>query len=144
MVVKFTSTCAIDVCHHYSWKFESLSWRSIFDTTLGDSLAVTGDRSVFSPISSTNKTDCYDMNDWFVVLNALFSNISTISWRPVFNGGRSRSIRREPPTMRKQLVIFITCGCESSSSFFCNLQSRVGTHAVLMICWYEWLGNSTT
>jgi hypothetical protein len=40
--------------------------------------------------------------------------------------------------MRKQLVIFITCGCESSSSFFCNLQSRVGTHAVLMICLYEW------
>jgi hypothetical protein len=29
-----------------------------------------------------------------------------------FSGGRSRSTRREPPTMGKQLVNFITCGCE--------------------------------
>ena len=28
-----------------------------------------------------------------------------------FSGGRSRSTRREPPTMGKQLVNFITCGC---------------------------------
>jgi len=34
-----------------------------------------------------------------------------------FNGGRSRSTRREPPTMGKQLVNFITCGCESSAPF---------------------------
>jgi hypothetical protein len=27
-------------------------------------------------------------------------------------GGGSRSTRREPPTMGKQLVNFITCGCE--------------------------------
>jgi hypothetical protein len=36
----------------------------------------------------------------------------------------SRSTRREPSTMGKQLVDFITCGCESSAPFFCNLQSR--------------------
>jgi hypothetical protein len=35
-----------------------------------------------------------------------------------FSGGRSRSTRREPPTMGKQLVNFITCGCESSALFF--------------------------
>jgi hypothetical protein len=35
-----------------------------------------------------------------------------------FSGGRSRSTRREPPTMGKQLVNFITCGCESSAPFF--------------------------
>ena len=35
-----------------------------------------------------------------------------------FSSGRSRSTRREPATMGKQLVIFITCGCESSASFF--------------------------
>jgi hypothetical protein len=29
-----------------------------------------------------------------------------------FSGGRSRSTSREPPTMGKQLVNFITCGCE--------------------------------
>ena len=34
-----------------------------------------------------------------------------------FSGGRSRSTRIEPPTMDKQLVDFITCGCESSASF---------------------------
>jgi hypothetical protein len=28
-----------------------------------------------------------------------------------FSGGRSRSTRGEPPTMGKQLVIFITCDC---------------------------------
>jgi len=30
----------------------------------------------------------------------------------IFDGGGSRSTRREPPTMGKQLVNFITCGCE--------------------------------
>ena len=35
-----------------------------------------------------------------------------------FSGGRNRSTRREPPTMGKQLVNFITCGCESSALFF--------------------------
>jgi hypothetical protein len=35
-----------------------------------------------------------------------------------FSGGGSRSTRREPPAMGKQLVNFITCGCESSAPFF--------------------------
>jgi hypothetical protein len=35
-----------------------------------------------------------------------------------FSGERSRSTRREPPTMGKQLVNFITCGCELSAPFF--------------------------
>ena len=35
-----------------------------------------------------------------------------------FSGGRSRSTQREPPTMGKQLVNFITCGCESSAPFY--------------------------
>jgi hypothetical protein len=34
-----------------------------------------------------------------------------------FSGGRSRSTRREPPTMGKHLVNVITCGCESSAPF---------------------------
>jgi hypothetical protein len=50
--------------------------------------------------------------DWFIVFNATFSYIMATS----FSGGRSRSSRREPPTM--QLVNFITCGCESSAPFF--------------------------
>jgi hypothetical protein len=32
-----------------------------------------------------------------------------------FSGGRSR---REPPTMGKQLVSFITCGCELRAPFY--------------------------
>ena len=35
-----------------------------------------------------------------------------------FSGGGSRSTRRETPTLGKQLVSFITCGCESSAPFF--------------------------
>jgi len=35
-----------------------------------------------------------------------------------FSGGGNPSTRREPQTMSKQLVNFITCGCESSAPFF--------------------------
>jgi hypothetical protein len=61
-----------------------------------------------------------------------------------FSGGRSRSTRREPPTMGKQLVNFITCSCKSSAPLFCNFQSRVWTHAVLVIGLFELLDNPTT
>jgi hypothetical protein len=47
--------------------------------------------------------------DFFLVLNATFSYIMATS---VSGGGR------EPPTMGKQLVNFITCGCKSSAPFF--------------------------
>ena len=42
-----------------------------------------------------------------------------------FSGGRSRSTRREPLTMGKQLVNFITCGCESNAPFLAHLTQRV-------------------
>jgi hypothetical protein len=42
-----------------------------------------------------------------------------------FIGGGNWSTWRKPSTMGKQLVSFITCGCESSAPF-CNLQSRAG------------------
>ena len=35
-----------------------------------------------------------------------------------FSGVGSRSTQRKPPTMRKQLVNFITCGCESNAPFY--------------------------
>jgi hypothetical protein len=60
-----------------------------------------------------------------------------------FSGGGSWSTRREPRTMSKQLVNFITCGCESSAPFFCNLQSCARTHAVLVIGLYELLEPTT-
>ena len=38
-----------------------------------------------------------------------------------FSGGGSQSTRREPPTMDKQLVNFITCACELSAPFFVKI-----------------------
>jgi hypothetical protein len=49
----------------------------------------------------------------FLVFNATFSNISALSWRPVLKP----EYPERPPTMGKQLVNFITCGCESSVPF---------------------------
>ena len=74
---------------------------------------------------------------WFLVFNATFSYIMMTS----FSGGRSR---REPSTMGKQLVNYITCGCKSSAPSFCKLQSWVRTHVVLVIGLYDLLGNPTT
>jgi hypothetical protein len=51
------------------------------------------------------------------VFNATFSNISAISWQPVLRGGRSRSTQKELPTMGKQLVNIITCGCKANAAF---------------------------
>ena len=48
----------------------------------------------------------------------LLSTIFQLYHGDQFSGGGSRSTRREPPTMGKQLVNFITCGCESSAPFF--------------------------
>ena len=42
-----------------------------------------------------------------------------------FSGGGSQSTRREPPTMGKQLVNFINCGCELSAPFLAHLTQRV-------------------
>jgi hypothetical protein len=57
-----------------------------------------------------------------------------------FRGGRSQSTRREPPTMGKQTGKLY----QSNAPFFCNLQSRARTHAVLVIGLFELLGNPTT
>jgi hypothetical protein len=57
-----------------------------------------------------------------------------------FSGGRSQ---REPPTMGKQLVNFIACGCVLNAPF-CNLQGWARTHAILVIGLYELLGNPAT
>ena len=53
----------------------------------------------------------------FWCFDPTFSNISAISWRPVLVMEVPGSTRREPPAMGKQLVNFITCGCESSAPF---------------------------
>ena len=43
-----------------------------------------------------------------------------------FQWWKSRSTRREPPPMGKQLVHFITCGCESSAPLF--VITKTGTN----------------
>jgi hypothetical protein len=56
-----------------------------------------------------------------------------------FSGGRSRSTRREPPTMGKQLVSFITCGCKSSAPFLAHLaKGNVSfCHHLASVFWYK-------
>ena len=58
-----------------------------------------------------------------------------------FSGGRSLSTWREPPTMGKQLVNFITCGCESSAPFLahpafrpCELLSSLFVRRLSFVC----------
>ena len=69
---------------------------------------------------SVNNTSYFStLNEFefeFLVSNATYSYIMATS----FSGGGSRSTLREPPTLGKQLVNFITCGCgwESSAPFF--------------------------
>ena len=47
-----------------------------------------------------------------------------------FSGGGSRSTRRETPTLGKQLVNFITCGCESSAPFFVIYKAGYDTYLI--------------
>jgi hypothetical protein len=71
---------------------------------------------------------------WIRHFQQYFSYIMATS----FSGGRSRSTRRDPPTMGKQLVNFISCGCESSNQIKSNQSSRfaaavLSTHALIFI-----------
>jgi hypothetical protein len=50
-----------------------------------------------------------------------------------FSGGGSQSTRWEPPTMSKQLVNFITCGCESSAPFFVIYLMKVIPESILSV-----------
>jgi hypothetical protein len=56
-----------------------------------------------------------------------------------FSGGRSRMTRKEPLTMGKHYHLRLQVEC----TIFCNLQIQARTHTVLVIGWYELLGNPT-
>ena len=111
---------------HILWEFKIFKCKLVPRLDQQKRLLIT--RGTFVCMNIILIVKCYITNysilyliDWFLLLNATFSNISAISWRPVLvTGGRSRSTRREPSTMSKQLVDFITCFCESSAPF-CNL-----------------------
>jgi hypothetical protein len=102
-------------------------------------------------IGGTFKTNTYCK--WLMKgprwLNQYFSYIMATS----FSGGRSRSTRREPPTMGKQLVNFITCSCEPSAPFFViykaggepkillkvalNTKNQINHHHQWLMFWWE-------
>ena len=65
---------------------------------------------------ASQETFLDSLNDLILIFGVLISAISFMATS--FSGGRSRSTRREPPTMGKQLVNLITCGYESSAPFF--------------------------
>jgi len=75
------------------------------------------------------------------VFNTTFSNISTISWQPdlvVEEAGVPERFTDYGQATGKLYHLRVEC------TFFCNLQSRAQTHAVLVIGLYELLGNPTT
>jgi hypothetical protein len=77
------------------------------------------------------------------VLNATFNNIPAISWRPVLvmeeAGDPERTTNHWPATGK--LYHFAAARRVHP---FCNLQSRMRTHAVLVIGLYELLRNPAT
>jgi hypothetical protein len=78
-----------------------------------------------------------------MVLNATFRNISAISWRPVVVvevAGVSERTTNHGKATGKLYHLRLRVEC----TLVCNLQSRVRTHAVLVIGLYELLGNPTT
>jgi hypothetical protein len=80
--------------------------------------------------------------DWFLVFSATFSNISAISWRPVLVVEEAEYPERTTDLGQatgKLYHLWLRVEC----TLFCNLQSRVRTHAVLVIGLYELLGNPT-
>ena len=61
--------------------------------------------------------ECHEMRQmktFLLLVDLMFQQYFSYIMATSFSGGRSR---REPPTMGKQLVNFITCGCESSAPF---------------------------
>ena len=83
---------------------------------------------------------------WFLVFNATFSNISAISWRPVLVVEEATIPGENHRPWASKLVSFITwrLRLRVECTLFCNLQSRAWTHIVLVIGFYELLGNPTT
>ena len=78
-----------------------------------------------------------------MVFNATLSNISAISWRPVLvveEAGVPGENHRHGQAAVKLYHLRLRVECTP----FCNLQSQVQTHTVLVIGLYELLGNPTT
>ena len=79
----------------------------------------------------------------FWCFNATFSNISAISWRPVLVVEEA-GVPGENHRPRASNWYTLSLAAASRVHPFCTLQSQARTHAVLVICLYELLGNPTT
>jgi hypothetical protein len=74
-----------------------------------------------------NQSIIQSSNTWHSITEKLLR----VGIKHSFSGGRSRSTWREPPTMGKQLVNFITCGCES-----------IYIYVNLVLYWFVTINNS--
>ena len=80
---------------------------------------------------------------WFIVLSGTFSNISAISCRSVLVVEEA-GVSGEKHRLWARNWQSLSLAVGSRVHPFCNLQRRVWTHDVLVICLYELLGNPTT
>jgi len=77
------------------------------------------------------------------VFNATFSNISAILWQPVLVVEEAKYPERTTDHGQATGKLYHS-QLRVECTLFCNLQSRVRTHTVLVIGLYELLGNPTT
>jgi hypothetical protein len=80
---------------------------------------------------------------WFIVINATFSNISAISWRPVLVVEEAGIPEENHRSCSSNWSTWSLAAARRVHPF-CNLQIRARTHAVLVIGLHELLGNPTT
>ena len=69
--------------------------------------------------------------------------LSAISWRPVLVVEEAGVLREKHRLWASNWLTLSLAAASRLHSFFFNLQSRVQTHAVLMIGLYELLSNPT-
>ena len=87
-----------------------------------------------------NRNSLNNLNFELLVFNATFSNISAISWQPVLVMEYPERTTDHGQATGQLYYLRLQVKC----ILFCNLQSRVRTHAILVIGLYELLDNPTT
>ena len=105
LVVECTTTYVIRAYHHWSYEFESRSWRGVLDTTLGDKVCqwiATG--RWFSPVSSTNKTGFHDITEisFKVALSTITITLTAIPLSSTIFCTRT-------PKSANQKTVFVCC-----------------------------------
>jgi len=107
-------------CPFGIFKFFFLDYRNMLGVLYETGFAFTSRLPGFTAILWCSGICCFILI-WFDLIFGVkchFQQYFSYIMATSFSGGRSRSTRRELPTMGKQLVNFITCGCESSAHFF--------------------------